>query len=780
MVSRLRLKSAKYTYGLIRKISASAVLTALFSAALVSPAFVTTASAATQTVTPTEQTGVLLNPGKGWVVYGDPSNQTAETMARASVAYKRFVWGDFEPTSGVYNWTALTNYIDEWAAKGKKIAFGIMAEDSCSVGSYLTPKWVFDAGAASTVGNVTSCDGKNTVSQRHTPVWNDPIFLASYQAMLKALAAKFDNNPAIAFIDVRSYGDWGEGHLGNLKNSMKISDADLRSKHLQMFLDSFNKIPVITPWGTEDYNASYDWAVNNGIGIRRDGMMGGPNDGGSDGSEVTRAYGKSLGVYEFIHSYHELKSHWSDSQFNDEVALGKPSYVGMGQWDGDAQEFLTDKQSQIDQWQNKIGYHFVLSSASLPNNISTGTSYPVSLSWNNKGVDYSYEPMRTAFALLDPTSNEVKAQYFPETGTNPGRLAPGVTNETTNLMFNNVAPGNYKLAIGIFNSNELFSKLGTPGDINSTTAHPAYNLAITGKTPNGWYPLLNSVAVGGTGSYSTPSPIYETEFAPASFSEGKHDLKVRDNSLSSGMGDRFNATAVGQQISYTIDVPQSGTYDLRAAAKLNNSSGVFQAKLDDQNLGSPQDLYSSAETAGESFLGRVSLSSGRHKVQFVSTGKNISSSGYALTTDFIRLVSTANLLTNPGFENGLTSWYTSGTAPGTAVSDGNTHSGSVSLKASASTPFTTWVENSVTAPKTGSYTAKVWHQGVGSWNSAVLQAYRGSTLLTQTDLKPTTNWSNTVLSSINVSSGDTVKLAIWIDGAAGSRIYLDDFELIAN
>lgn len=576
------------------------------------------AEAASVVVTPTELTGVLKNPGKGWVLYNGSGNLTAQTTARASVGYNRFNWIDLEPTEGNYNWSIIDSAIATYASYGMKFAFGVMADNTCSAGQYITPQWVFADGAASTTGTVSDCNGSKL---RTTPVWNDPIFLAKYRAMLTAIAARYDGSPDIAWINVLSYGNWGElGASSYFQGSKDISESDFQSKHLQMFLDVFSKTQLIAITNGGLFSNAFDWAVQQGMGLQRCGI---PDN--SDGSEVTPAYGHAPGVIEWTGSW--TANHYSTSTLATDDAVAKASYENMGQWGSDAVAFLTDEQAYIDSEQNKLGYHFVLTSATVPGAITNGTTYQTSLTWNNKGLNYSYEPMRFAYALLD-ASNNVVAKYFPDTGANPQRLAPGTTTETPNLTFSGVAPGVYKLAFGIFK--------------DTSDANPTYNVAITGRTSNGWYPL-NSVTVSGSGVASSYPRTYEAEFMTPTFTMGKHDVHVRDANASSGMTDKFNSTGIGQSISYPVNITQTGAMDVRVRVNENVLGGNFQLSVDGVNVGPPIYTYASSSTYAEVDLGSLNVgSTGVKQFKFTSVGTSVSN--YTLTLDYIRLGSSGGKL----------------------------------------------------------------------------------------------------------------------------------------
>ena len=427
-------------------------------------------------ITPQTSNNVLLNPGKGWVLYGSPSDQSASTLAYATVGYVRYDWSTIEPTEGHYNWSMIDYDLNSWVAQGKQFAFGVMNADSSTQTQYVTPRWVFADGAKS-VRCITFDDLTGKTGIQYEPVWNDPVFLQKVRDFLAALAKRYDNNPHIAYIDVRSYGNWGEQHVYGIPPSVPLNAAGVQT-HIQMYRDAFKHTQIIAPWGTPDYNSTYDWAVNNGVGMRRDGMLV-----DSNGLELVRAQGKAPSVFEFYGSYQWLNAsgYWNGDKLRQEVEIGKPSYISMGQWGNDAQIMLSSEPTLISDLANRMGYDFVLTNATLPNTITANHPANISLSWANQGVTYLYKQANVAVALLDSSNNVVQKQWF--TGSNPRAWAPGqTTTESANLTFNGINNGTYKLAVGLFQ--------------NKTDSNPTYNIGNSGRTANGWYVIANSLFTG--------------------------------------------------------------------------------------------------------------------------------------------------------------------------------------------------------------------------------------------------------------------------------------------
>jgi Domain of unknown function (DUF4832)/Beta-galactosidase len=419
---------------------------------------------------------VILNPGKGWVLNGMPSDHRASTLAYAAVGYLRYDWSTIEPTEGHYNWSPIDSALKAWKAQGKQFAFGVMNADSSNAATpYVTPAWVFADGATS-VQSRSFDQITGVTSIQHIPVWNDPIFMQKVQTFLYALAQRYDSNPTIAYIDVRSYGNWGQQSVYGIPPSVALSPADMQH-HIQMYRNAFKHVQIIVPWGSSTYNSVYDWAVNNGVGIRRDGIMV-----GSTGSELRRANGKVPSVFEFYSSYQWLKQkgYWNDATLIKDVTIGSPSYIEMGQWDNDADDMLTNELSLVHDLANKMGYQFVLSSATIPNAISNNQPTTISLSWSNQGVASLYKTCYVAIAILDSANQVVQQQWF--TTTHPNAWAPGTTTqESTFLTFSNLKTGTYKLAVGLYQ--------------NPTDANPTYKIGNQGRTASGWYVLSSNLKI---------------------------------------------------------------------------------------------------------------------------------------------------------------------------------------------------------------------------------------------------------------------------------------------
>jgi hypothetical protein len=127
-----------------------------------------------------------------------------------STVYFRIPWAFLEPEEGRFNWALLDTPAQRWIAKGKRVAFRFTCSENWM--PFATPEWVKKAGAQGVF--YTWGKGPDPEGRLWDPVFDDPVFLAKLKKFLLAAAARYDGNPDVAFIDIGTYGMWGEGHTG--------------------------------------------------------------------------------------------------------------------------------------------------------------------------------------------------------------------------------------------------------------------------------------------------------------------------------------------------------------------------------------------------------------------------------------------------------------------------------------------------------------------------------------------------------------------------------------
>ncbi|NOU88542.1 family 1 glycosylhydrolase [Paenibacillus sp. LMG 31460] len=117
-----------------------------------------------------------------------------------------------------------------------------------------------------------------------------------------------------------------------------------------------------------------------------------------------------------------------------------------------------------------------------------------------------------------------------------------------------------------------------------------------------------------------------------------HTPIVNDANLSGSAGDKLNANGAGDYVTYTVNIPLPGTYDIKVRSKPFSDRGIYQLSIDAVNFGSQQDEYQASTVYVEKDLGNYYFSTaGNKQFKFQVFGKNASSSGYTLLLDYVKL-----------------------------------------------------------------------------------------------------------------------------------------------
>lgn len=232
-------------------------------------------------------------------------------------------------------------------------------------------------------------------------------------------------------------------------------------------MNAFKKTLLVNPWGKDSYNDTYKWAIDNGVSIRRDGIMVRTN--GKTCFEY--AYVKVPTVFEYYYNYSELKYKqlWSEEKLIDYIETWHPSYTEF------FPEMYEDNPSFCKYIANKIGYYFKFKQANYTNTIKTTENTNIILTFTNEGVAPLYEPCTFYIGLLDQKYNLVK-KY--KTDINPQKWMPNEeSKEEISLQLDGVDDGDYIIALGLF--------------YNENDEKPTYLLGNTGKTDDNWYVFGN-------------------------------------------------------------------------------------------------------------------------------------------------------------------------------------------------------------------------------------------------------------------------------------------------
>jgi len=400
----------------------------------------------------TEIEDVLPNPFKGFAPWIGNNNPVYETKLQQAT----FGWRDLEPEKGSYNWSHLERYWGSVSQTGKRVGFRVAAEIPGS-GQNDTPQWLIDQGVEM---RPYSIDGENGFA----PDWDDSLFLAAHHDFIMALGARYDQDPRVAWIDIGSYGFWGEWHVW-LNPSLAATEATKQS----ILEDYFEAFPTKKMVIAFDDNFATKYVTDHGGGIRNDCLgTEGSNDWYLEslnsvdptlnervwktaiitGEFCGSNYGATIGTTErFDLNYAFIQqTHWS--------------YIGSAGGAISPQDEV--HKANLDKLHKKLGYRFVLRKVDHEESVSKGSDLSVSITVENKGVAPFYYDWPLALYLVSADGSvEMEENLAVDIKT----WLPGLHTFSGSVEISaDVNPGSYEVKLAI-----LDPDTGKPGVMFANT-----------------------------------------------------------------------------------------------------------------------------------------------------------------------------------------------------------------------------------------------------------------------------------------------------------------------
>lgn len=345
----------------------------------------------------TEDTGAaLVNPGMGWTMHfysNVPANygsklspaDTLDDFPGLSTVYLRLPWAYLEPEEGKFNWSMLDTPAQRWIAKGKRIALRLTTSENWM--KYATPEWVRNAGAKGTFYQF----GKGRVEQSNTwdPFYDDPVYLLKLDAFLAAAAKRYDGNPNVEFIDVGTYGMWGEGHTFM---SSKQDTIGIQKLHIDLHLKHFKKTLLCISDDFAGHNKPgrnfpiTDYALSRGVTLRDDSILVQPPPNSWYHAGMARDFWPKFPVILEHEHYGGSKGRgaWSGELLLKAVEDYHASFMSIHWW---PRVLLEENRETIDRINQRMGYRLQPLEVTWPKTAVIGTaSFKVKWTWANKGV----------------------------------------------------------------------------------------------------------------------------------------------------------------------------------------------------------------------------------------------------------------------------------------------------------------------------------------------------------------------------------------------------------
>ncbi len=384
---------------------------------------------------------LLANPGQGWM--SQARRPPENPRFPYSVVYLRFNWADAEPEEGRFNWTLVDDVIAAWKPHGATVALRVMTCNAHSGGYYTSPKWLFDTGCK---GHEYLRGGDDPTSggrriPRIEPDYADPVYLAKHGAFLKALGERYDGHPAVEFLDIGSYGIWGEWHTPH------PAPVAVRKQIVDLYLAAFRRTPLV--FMSDDAEA-LAYALSKGTGFRRDGVGSPWHEQNWIGSpkyaavpDMGEVWKRAPIVFEWFGDYEYLRSkNWS---FDAAVDFMLRNHVTL--INDNIGRVPPDAMPQLEKLARLAGARFVLRELAHERSVMRGGRLNVEMRWANVGVGRLYRPHALRLFLLDAARQPVLSA---DARTNLRHWLPGEHAVAETLVIPETLPaGDYTLALAL-------------------------------------------------------------------------------------------------------------------------------------------------------------------------------------------------------------------------------------------------------------------------------------------------------------------------------------------
>lgn len=352
-------------------------------------------------VLPEDTGAALVNPGMGWTLHyysNVPTNygsklapsDTIDFFPGLSTIYLRIPWCFLEPEEGRFNWALLDTPAQRWIDRGLRVAFRFTTSENWNRSG--TPDWVVAAGAE----RVFYKFGEGPVPEGESPLWDpvfdDPVLIEKLDRFLEAAGRRYNGNPHVDFIDVGTFGMWGEGHT-HMSSAVPESDLlRIQKLHIDLHLRHFpdTQLCISDDFVGHDRPGTdfpiTEYALARGVSLRDDSILVQPSPRQWYHAELAGHFWPTLPVILEHEHYGSsiLRDAWKDGgQLLEAVEAYHASYLSIHWW---PQEFYDKNKDLIQRINLRLGYRVLPTEITYPARIPIDSWFTVDWTWANRGV----------------------------------------------------------------------------------------------------------------------------------------------------------------------------------------------------------------------------------------------------------------------------------------------------------------------------------------------------------------------------------------------------------
>lgn len=340
-----------------------------------------------------------------------------------TIAYIRVLWKEFEPEDGQYNYKFIEDILKKAREKGQKVMFRLLPHSTRE--SDDVPDWLKTR---------IPCPARpEGVREKASPT--DPLYLKYLGRAIRKIGERFDDDPTLEYMDISLTGAWGEG---SHRNSFK--DEDLFAL-IDAYTESFPKTQLIGQLCALDLLLYAN--QKKPTAWRADGV-GNP-------THLREIYPSRLANVPplwkvapiSIESYWWL-GEWQRKDWDLDYIIETTLGWHISSFNGKSLPIPFEWRDKIQEWINKMGYHYHPISVSVPEEASSGDDVCIRFTMENYGVAPIYHdiPLNIRLTTAD-------ASYVFPTGIDLRKWLPGTYENQVTLSLPKDLKGCCQVELGI-------------------------------------------------------------------------------------------------------------------------------------------------------------------------------------------------------------------------------------------------------------------------------------------------------------------------------------------
>lgn len=323
----------------------------------------------------------VVNPHKGFVqyawssdyinnIYWDAALASGKNEAwdYCSVVYTGAGWASIQKGKNEYDWSTIDHLLTLCAENGRTLGWRIYPvnssakeEDKPGSGEHV-PQYIYDEGCPFVEATI-----KGTDKTIRVPDWSNPIYIQACKDFAAEMARRYDGDKRVEFIDIRSFGNWGEWHCSQLIGS-EMPSEEIQKDMIAYYASVFKTTQLVVPSDCKGDVLEYAYSL--GVAKRNDGLIQ-IKDRELDLAKCYEAglpaIGENCDVYKNLLELDDKDRYnlkWTLERWKQAINVSHMSYYELDR-DTCAREFFKENADSIKEMTNKLGYNFEVTSANL-------------------------------------------------------------------------------------------------------------------------------------------------------------------------------------------------------------------------------------------------------------------------------------------------------------------------------------------------------------------------------------------------------------------------------